>query len=202
MPDPRKPSSLAFAHNKAVLRARDFAAQGIASTHLSRQVAKGNLVKIGRGLYTTPGQELVAEQSLLEVCIKIPNGVLCLLSALHLHRLTSQLPHEVWIAIPDKQKPPKFSYPPLNIIYASGIAWEEGVLAKSIEGVPFNVYSPVKTVIDCFRHRNKVGLDVALEALKEILAQQQATPAELWECAQKCRISSVMRPYLEAFAHG
>jgi predicted transcriptional regulator of viral defense system len=130
----------------------------------------------------------------------VPSGVVCLLSALRLHGLTTQAPFEVWMALDTKAWLPKVDHPPLRFVRFSGAALREGVQRKKIEGVEVRFYSPAKTVADCFKYRNKIGLDVALEALRECRRQKRATADELWHFARVCRVANVMRPYMEAVA--
>lgn len=133
-----------------------------------------------------------------EAAKRVPHGVVCLLSALQFHELTSQAPFEVWLAIGEKARRPKVDYPPLRILRFSGAALERGIVTHAFENVTVNVYSPAKTVADCFKYRNKLGLDVALEALRDCWKKRRATMDELWQAAKICRVANVMRPYLES----
>lgn len=127
----------------------------------------------------------------------VPSGVVCLLSALRFHEVGTQNPHQVWLAIHPKARLPRVQQPPLHIVRFSGPALELGIEVHELEGKPVKVFSAAKTVVDCFRYRNKLGLDVALEALRDLLARG-GSPDEVWKLAQACRIASVMQPYLEA----
>ena len=138
--------------------------------------------------------------SLAEAAKRVPSGIICLLSALRYHQLTTQAPHEVWMAISRKARRPQVDHPPLRIVRFSGAALEYGVQKKKVEGVPLRVYSPAKTVADCFKYRNKIGLEVALEALRDCYRQRKATMDDLWEAAKVCRVARVMQPYLESIA--
>jgi predicted transcriptional regulator of viral defense system len=142
--------------------------------------------------------ELDRNHSLAEACKRVPHGVVCLLSALQFHELTTQAPFEVWLALGEKARLPRVEYPPLRIFRFSGPALTTGVEEHRVEGVPVKVYGPAKTVADCFKYRNKVGLDVALEALRDCWRQRRATMDEIWRAAQVCRVANVMRPYLES----
>ncbi len=124
--------------------------------------------------------------------------MVCLLSALQNHHLTTQAPFEVWLAIAEKARLPKIEYPPLRVVRFSGPSLSFGIEEHEVDGVRVRVYSPAKTVADCFKYRNKIGLDVAIEALRDCLRQRKATRDELWSAAKVCRMSNVMRPYLEA----
>jgi predicted transcriptional regulator of viral defense system len=145
-----------------------------------------------------PDAELTEHHSLAEAAKRAPDGVVCLLSALRFHELTTQAPFEVWLAIPAAARTPKSNSLPLRIVRFSGNALTEGVEEHLVEGVPVRVYSPAKTVADCFKFRNKIGLDVALEALRETWRARRATMDELWRYAEVCRVGKVMRPYLES----
>jgi predicted transcriptional regulator of viral defense system len=136
--------------------------------------------------------------SLEEACKRVPHGIVCLLSALRFHGLTTQAPFEVWLAIDRKARLPRLGALPLRIVRFSGRALKEGVEEHRIEGVPVKTYNPAKTVADCFKYRNKIGLDVALEALRDCRRQRKCTNDELWRYAKVCRVANVMRPYMEA----
>jgi len=183
-----------------VLRPRDLDAHGIPRTYLSRLLAAGKLRRIGRGLYILPGSTVSEHRSLAEACKRVPKGVLCLLSALRFHELTTQAPFEVWLAIGEKAWRPRMDYPPLRIVHFSSAAIESGVEKHQIEGVTISVFAPAKTVADCFKYRNKVGLDVAVEALRDCWRSRRCTMDELWKYAKVCRVQNVMRPYLESIA--
>ena len=161
-------------------------------------LAEGLLERPGRGIYVAAGRKPTPNHSLAETAKRVPHGVVCLLSALQFHELTSQAPFEVWLAIGAKARRPKVDYPPLRIVRFSGAALEQGIVPHPFEGVTVNVYSPAKTVADCFKYRNKLGLDVALEALRDCWKKRRATMDELWQVARICRVANVMRPYLES----
>jgi len=189
---------LELAKQAGVVRPRDLRAEGIPPEILSRLRARGLLLGVGRGLYMRPDAELTESHSLAEAAKAVPQGVVCLLSALRFHDLTTQAPFEVWLAIGEKARRPRTVQPPLRIMRFSGPALREGINTYSIEGVPVRVYNPAKTVVDCFRYRNKIGVDVALEALRDCRLQHKCSEGELWHYAQLCRMQNVMRPYLEA----
>jgi len=189
---------LDLARNAGVLRPRDLDAHGIPRTYLSRLLSAGKLQRIGRGLYRLPGNNVSEHRSLVEACRRVPKGVVCLLSALRFHELTTQAPFEVWLAIGEKAWRPHVDYPPLRIVRFSPAALVSDVEEYQIEGVTVPVFTPAKTVADCFKYRNKIGLDVAIEALKECWRSRRCTMDELWECAKVCRVQNVMRPYLES----
>lgn len=183
-----------------VLRARDLARHGIAREHLSRLTADGRLTRVGRGLYMLPDADLTEHHSLAEVAKRVPAGIVCLLSALRFHNLTTQAPFEIWLALPPSVRRPRLDWPPLRVMRFSGPALTEGVEEHIVEGVPVRIYGVAKTVADTFRYRNKIGLDVALEALRETWRERRATMDELWHAAKVCHISTVMLPYMTALA--
>lgn len=181
-----------------VLRSRDLDPYDIPRIYLSRLCAVGKLQRIGRGLYVLPDSGATEHHSLVEACKRIPKGVVCLLSALRFHNLTTQAPFEVWLAIGEKAWRPRLAYPPLRILRFSQVALSAGVEEHQIEGVTVRVYTPAKTVADCFKYRNKIGLDVAIEALRECWQARHSTMDDLWQNADICRVRNVIRPYLES----
>ena len=189
---------LEFAKEQKLLRPKDFENIKGARVHISRLVKNGKLVKVGRGLYTIAGNDFNEQQSLLETAILVPKSVICLLSALRFYELTTQNPFEVWIAIEGTSRKPILETIPLNVFRFSEKSFTEGIEDHEIEGVTVRVYNPAKTVADCFKYRNKIGLDVAIEALRDVWRQKKATMDELWHYAKICRMSNIMRPYLES----
>lgn len=189
---------LRLASEQGLLRARDLASHRIPRATLSRLVASGRLVQVARGLYALPRHSRSEQHQLAEVAARNPRGVFCLLTALRFHELTTQSPHEIWLAIPNKARPPKLDYPPLRSVRFSGQALTKGVETHVVDGVTIRVYSVGKTVADCFKYRNKIGLDVALEALRDARREKRATNDELWRYAKICRVANVMRPYMES----
>ncbi len=183
-----------------ILRPLDLQHRGIARVYLSRLYRRGLLERTGRGLYRLPQADVTEFHSLAQVSRRVPGGVICLMSALSFHGLTTQSPHEVWIAIDRKSRPPRPSETRLRVIRLSGAALESGVKEHKIEGVTVRIYDPAKTVVDCFKYRNKIGLDVALEALRDYRKQHKGTTDELWRSAMVCRVSAVIRPYLDAIS--
>jgi len=191
---------LALVRRAGVLRPRDLVPYGIPRTCLSRLVAAGKLQRIGRGLYVLPDNDVTEYHSLAEACKRVPKGVVCLLSALRFHELTTQNPCDIWLAIGEKAWRPRIQYPPLRIVHFSQATLGAGIEEHRIEGVTVRVYSPAKTVTDCFKYRNKIGLDVAIEALRECWRSRRCTMDDLWHYAGLCRVRNVMRPYLESLA--
>lgn len=181
-------------------RSRELVAAGITRSELSRRVAAGQLVRVARGLYTMPGYQGGEHGALVTVAKRAPGVLFCLLTALRIHELTTQAPFEVWIAIGNKDHPPRLDYPPLHTVRFADAALAAGVETHRVDGAEVRVTSVAKTVADCFKFRNKIGLDVALEALREARRARKATADELWRYAKINRMTNVMRPYLEAMA--
>ena len=182
----------------SILRTRDLEAHGIWRANLRDYVEQGVLTRVGRGLYTLVGVEAGENHSLAEVGKRVPQGTVCLLSALRFHGLTTQQPHETWLALDGRARSPKTDSLALRIVRFTGSALSEGREEHVIEGVPVKIYNPAKTVADCFKFRNKIGLDVALEALRETWRGRRCGMSELMRYARVCRVANVMRPYLES----
>jgi predicted transcriptional regulator of viral defense system len=183
---------------QGLVRPVDLAAIDVPRVVLTRMVANGDLERVGRGMYRLPGSNGSATESLSMVASRTPHAVFCLLTALQIHELTTQLPRQVWIAMPRGSHTPRIAYPPLKMIQCHGDAHEAGVEIYQHEHATLRVYSVARTIADCFKHRNLIGLDVALEALKEARAASRLDVDELWYFAKICRVANVMRPYLEA----
>lgn len=188
----------AFAKSHGLVRPQDLAAIGIPRSVLPRMVQNGQLIRISRGLYALPERKSSEYTAFVELSKVHPQLTYCLLSALHIHKLSSQLPHEIWIAIPNKGYAPVSEHWSLRVVRFSGDALTEGVEEHCLEGVTIRVTSVAKTVSDCFKYRNKIGLDVALEALNDAWRNQRVSIDELWHYAGVCRIRNVIRPYLES----
>ena len=190
---------LQWVRERGVVRAKDLAAAGFSPTHLQRLYERGLLLRSGRGVYLTPEAEGEERLSLVEISRRAPDAVICLLSALDFHALTTQIPHAVWMArsprTPRAQRP---GWPPTRLVQMTGAALTEGVETHVILNTPVRVFSPAKTVADCFKFRSRVGLDVALEALRDAWRKKRATMDELVHYGEVCRVASVMRPYLES----
>jgi len=157
-------------------------------------------VRQARGVYAASNHARTADHALAQVAKRVPSGVICLLTALRYHELTTQLPAEVWIALPEKGRKPRLDHPRLRVVRFSGAALTEGIETHRIEGVAVPVYSAAKTVADCFKYRNKVGIDVAVEALRDFSRQHRGGATELARFARICRVTRVMQPYLDAIA--
>jgi predicted transcriptional regulator of viral defense system len=182
-----------------LVRARDLEARGLSRVAMRRMVASGQLQQIARGLYAPASFAPTERHGLAAATALIPTGVVCLLSALQFHGLGTQAPFEVWLAIDRKARKPAVSNPPLRIVRFSDRALTQGVERHFIEGVTVKITSAARTVADCFKYRNKIGLDVALEALKAYRAARRSID-ELVRAAGIVRAANVMRPYLEAIA--
>ena len=191
---------LELARHRRVLRAEDVRAQGWSPQLLIRLHHLGKLQRIARGLYGLPDADFTEHQTLIEVCQRVPKAVLCLLSALQFHEIGRQLPHDVWIALPEGSQTPALNYPKLRIARLRGAAYSDGIQTVTDHGAPIRVYSAAKTVTDCFKFRHKIGLDVALEALKDAWRSRKVNMADLSHFAKINRVERVMQPYLEALA--
>jgi predicted transcriptional regulator of viral defense system len=191
---------LELAAERGLIRSRDLIEHGLPTVALTRLVRQGRLQRVGRGLYALPDRPVSEHNALAEVARRHPQAIVCLLSALRFHDLTTQSPFEVWLAIPNKARAPKMDYPPLRIVRFSGTALTHGVEDHVIDGVPVRVTGVARTVADCFKFRNKIGLDVALEALQEAWRAKRVSMDELWRYATLCRVANVMRPYMESLS--
>jgi predicted transcriptional regulator of viral defense system len=181
-------------------RSRELVAAGLTRSEISRRVAAGELMRLARGLYALPDYQSGEHGALVEVAQRAPKVVFCLLTALRFHDLTTQIPHEVWIAIANKDHPPRMAYPRLRTLRFAPEALAARVETHRVDGASIRVTSVAKTVAGCFKFRSKVGLDVALEALREARRGRRASVDELWQSARVDRVVNVMRPYLEALS--
>lgn len=189
---------LALARERGILRTCDLAAEGIPRVTLTRLERAGLLDRVGRGLYSLPGTDASEHHLLVAATRRVPHGIVCLLSALRFHGMTTHQPFEVWIAIDRKARRPAVDHPPLRIVRFAGTALNDGIQSHEIEGVPVRVTDPARTVADCFRYRNKIGIDVAIEALRDYRRLRKGSFDALAKTAQARRVAGVMRPYLEA----
>ncbi len=195
--DPKQ-SVITFARERGVIRSGDLDRLGIPRVYLQRLTAAGVLVRIARGTYRLADYPVTEHATIAEAASRIPHGVICLLSALQFHGVGTQLPDRVWVAIDRKAWRPRVPDVPLRIVRFSGAALTEGVERHRVEGVTVAVFSVAKTVADCFKYRNKIGLDVALDALGECRRLRRCSADALWHFAGIDRVQRVMRPYLEA----
>lgn len=191
--------ALALARTQ-ILRTRDVESFGVSRKKLAGLVASGDLVRTGRGLYISPDFELTEHHSLAEVSKRFPQAVICLLSALQFHELSLEMPHEIWIALPKGSRIPRPKGFQLRVMRFSEPSFSAGINTYRIEGVEVKIYSPAKTVADCFKFRNQITTTVAYEALKNAWGDRKATSSELVHSARINRVYNVMRPYLETLA--
>ncbi len=192
--------ALRFLRQAGVARSCDLEGHGVTRSQIRRLREQGIIERVQRGLYTLPGAVLGESHSLAEASRRTPHGVVCLISALRFHGLTTQNPFEVWMAIERKAWRPQQGSPPLRLVYMSGVAFHEGVEEHDVGGVPVRVFSAAKTVADCFKFRNKIGLDVAVEALRDYRRLHPKKLDALWRFAQVDRVTRVIQPYVEALA--
>jgi len=158
----------------------------------------GILERLGRGLYRLADLPPLGNPDLVTVALRVPEGVICLLSALTIHDITTQIPHEVYVALNRGTEPPRLEHPPIRVFWFTGEAFTVGIETHELDGIKVRVYGAAKTVVDCFKYRNKLGLDVAIEALKLYLREKLGSSDELMRFAGVCRVERVMRPYIEA----
>jgi predicted transcriptional regulator of viral defense system len=189
---------LRLARRRGLISAREVDEMGIHTQILTRLVDAGLLERVARGRYRLTDHSFTEHHGLALAAAAVPHGVVCLLSALQFHELGTQLPSQVWIALDRRARRPKLDYPPLRVVRFTGEALTAGVAVHTIEGQSVRIYGVAKTIADCFKYRHKVGLDVALEALKEGWQERRYTMAKIDHFARICRVSHVMRPYLEA----
>jgi predicted transcriptional regulator of viral defense system len=192
---------LELARDRDIFSAADVAAAGINSVWLSRTVAEGLLERVARGRYRLAGREATEHHTLALVAARVPAAVVCLLSALQFHQVGTQTPVDVWVAVEQRAATPRLSYPPLRVVRLSGAAFSSGVEQHVIQGQEVRVYTLAKTIADCFKYRNKIGLDVALEALHDAWRQHRLSLVDLNAYARIDRVHHVMQPYIEATIH-
>jgi predicted transcriptional regulator of viral defense system len=190
--------TMQYVRRKRIVRPRDLEALGISREYLLRLHRQGKLIRTGRGIYTLPDAAVTERHSYAEVAKRVPEAVLCLLSALAFHEFTTQSPAAVWIALGKGARKPAILSPSIRVVRLTEPSLSEGVEKHTVEGVPVRVYSAAKTVADCFKFRNKIGLDIAIEALKDCLRQKKATINDIYRYAKICRVSNVIRPYMES----
>lgn len=190
---------LQVARKKSLFRASEVRGAVDPRSTLRRMVAEGELIRVGRGLYGIPDADLSGYHSLAEATKRYPGGIICLVSALFFHEIGTQMPYETWMMRQDRKVPPSGDFP-IRFVYSVGAAFSYGVEKHKIEGVEVRITSPSRTVADCFKYRNKIGLDVGIEALREGWRQKRFTMDELWKSARVCRVQSVIQPYVEMLA--
>ena len=186
-----------LAHEKGLIRASELAKFGASGAVLQRLLETDQLTRISRGVYIPVNLKFSEKIQHAVVALKFPRMVFCLLTALQIHELTTQLPHQLWVAIGQKARAPKLDFPPLRIIRMNDLSF--GLTTLIVDGgIPIQVTNVAKTIADCFKFRNKIGLDIALEALRDAWRQKKVTIDEIWQAAEHCRVQNVMRPYLES----
>lgn len=183
---------------RRLVRSRELEARGLSRVQLRKLVDQGLLQNTHRGLYTTSDAPIDAHVSLAEVAARSPKAVICLLSALRFHELTTENPSDVYVMLPVGTQRPRITNPRLEVFWASPVAYGAGIEEHKISGVKVKITSPTKTVVDCFKYRSKVGVNVAVEALRDAWHKKKATADEIWKLAKLCRMNNVMRPYLES----
>lgn len=183
---------------RGIARLAELRAEGVTAATLSRMERDGEVLRLARGLYQLSDAQLDAHHSLAEAAKRVTKGVVCLVSALAFHQLTDQLPRQVWIAIGQKDWAPKADGAPVRLVRFTNRLLTEGVESHTVEGVPVKIFGVAKTIADCFRYRNKIGLSVAIEGLQEALRQRKTTPGEIARQAERGGVATVIRPYLEA----
>jgi predicted transcriptional regulator of viral defense system len=193
-------SLLQLARSKTTIRTKDAIANGIHPEYLRRMVERGLLIRTGRGLYAHVDASFSEHHSLAAASARVPHGVICLLSALQFHGIGTQAPFEVWMAIDNHTRRPSSNNPPLRPVYMSGLALTEGIEIHTIEETPVQIFNPAKTIVDCFKYRHKLGVDVAIEALRDGFESRRCSIDELWTYAKICRMTNVIRPYLECLS--
>ena len=187
-----------FRRGGGILRTGDVLEQGIHPRTLYAMRDAGLLERLDRGLYRLTDLPPLSDPDLVTVANKIPKGVICLISALHFHDITTQIPHEVSIAVNRGTEPSRLEHPPIRLYWFSGEAFTAGIETHRIDGTPVQIYSVEKTLADCFKYRNKIGMDTVLDALTLYRDQHKPKPRKLIEYAKVCRVEKVMRPYLES----
>lgn len=183
-----------------IFRPKDLVEFGISVDQLRAWIRRGEAERIGRGLYRQRDAELTEQDTIVRVCTRVPRAIVCLLTALHLHGIGTQLPREVWIALDRKARKPKLDDLPARIVRFSGPMLTYAVESQKIQGIQVRITSPARTIVDCFRYRKRIGLDVALEALRDGLRSKQVPVEKIRRAAEVCRIQTVIRPYLESMA--
>ncbi|SHG64558.1 Transcriptional regulator, AbiEi antitoxin, Type IV TA system [Fodinibius roseus] len=191
-----------FKKHGGILRTSEALDEGIYRRTLYHMEEKGFLTKLERGVYKLSDTDMLSNPDLAIVAKKIPKAKLCLVSALDFHEMTTEIPHKVHIALPRTSRDPKLDHPPIKVYRFSGDSLTEGIEKHKVDGAEIQVYNPAKTIADCFKFRNKIGLDIAMEALAQGIEQGKASYSDIMKYAKICRVKTVIKPYLEAIAHG
>jgi predicted transcriptional regulator of viral defense system len=189
-----------IARKKRLFRLSEAVAAGVHPEYVRRLVRQGELTRVGRGLYTLATVEATEHHTLAEVSKRVPKAVFCLLTALRVHGLGTQNPREIWLSIDRRAGIPRVDFTPVRIVRVSGAALTSGIEEHNIDGVRTRVTSPARTVVDCFKFRNKIGVDVAVEALRDYRRLRKGTVGEFWRQADRLRMTRVIRPYWDAMS--
>jgi predicted transcriptional regulator of viral defense system len=188
----------AIVQKRTLVRSKELKGLSVSRSHLWNLANAGKIERVGRGLYRSKEAPISANETLLEVAKMVPLGVLCLSSALRYHELTTENPFEVWLAIERGTWSPKLDYPPVRVVHFSEAAFKFGIETRTVDGGKLRVYSPAKTVADCFKFRSKIGMETAIQALRSAYREKKATMDQIWNAAKVCRVVNVMRPYMES----
>lgn len=186
--------------NKGIFRLTEARALGIHPEQVRRLTRQGYLTRLGRGLYTAASTIPSEHHTLAEVAKRVPKGIVCLLTALRFHAVGTQHPREVWLAVDRRAGIPRIDFTPVRVVRISGVALTSGIDEHDIEGVPVRITSPARTIVDCFKFRNKIGVDVAVEALRDYRRLRKGSVDELWRQADSLRMARVIRPYWDAIS--
>ena len=187
-----------FVENNGILRASTAIELGVPKHVLYEMVKTGQLVREAQGIYRLKETDPLGNPDFVQIRLRVPRAVICLISALYFHELTTQIPHEIYFALPRDVKTPKINYPPIRVFHFSEDAYKTGIEEHSLDGVSVKIYSKEKTVVDCFKFRRQVGMDVTLEALRDYIQQPRSNVSLLMKYAKVNRVEKLMRPYLEA----
>jgi predicted transcriptional regulator of viral defense system len=187
-----------FKKNRGILTTKQILNFGIHRRTLYKLRDEGKLIKITNGLYKLADMPELSNPDFVTVAMKVPKGVVCLISALSFHEITTHIPHKINIAVKRGARTPQLKYPPLDVVRFSGESFEKGIGTHKIDGVNVKIYNPAKTIVDCFKFLNKVGLDVAIEALKFGISRKKVSVGELFKYAKVCSVEKIIRPYIEA----
>jgi len=188
----------AIVKNRTLVRSKELKGLSVSRSHLWNLAKAGKIERVGHGLYRAKEAPISANETLLEVAKRVPLGILCLSSALRFHELTTENPFEVWLAIERGAWSPKLDYPPVRVVHFSEAPFKFGIETHSMDGGKLRIYSPAKTVADCFKFRSKIGMETAIQALRSAYREKKATMDQLWSSAKVCRVVNVMRPYMES----
>jgi predicted transcriptional regulator of viral defense system len=187
-----------FAANNGILRASTAINLGVPKHSLYKMAQTGELVREAQGIYRLQETEPPGNPDLVQIGLRVPRAVICLISALHFHQLTTQIPHQVYFALPRNVKTPKLGYPPVRVFHFSEKSYQAGIVEEIVDGIKVKIYDREKTVADCFKFREKIGMDIALETLKDYLKQPRPNISMMMKYAQIDKVEKVIRPYLEA----